>query len=185
MEAHSEKEDAMKRHTISLLAVAFLMTVLVRAANKLENEKIYGGKFTDAPAVSIPDIMKNPDTYAKKEVVFEGRVNQVCQNKGCWIVVTDGMQKIRVDFKNYSFFIPWDSEGKRVRVQGKVYRKLIPKEVLKHWAQESKSPEVKPEDIKEDRVMVMVTASAVAMENGSELSKDQQEAVSGKVQKEH
>ena len=175
----------MKQRISCILVSAALMTVVLYAGGKLENERRYGGKFTHANSVSVLEIINNTNTYLKREVVFEGTISQVCQNKGCWMLVSDGLQKVRVDFKNYSFFVPWDSEGKRVRVQGKVNRRLVTKEVLRHWAEESKSPELKPEDIKEDQMIVTVTASAVAIENGSELTQDQQEVVSGKAQKDH
>lgn len=169
-----------------LLTVAFLCASLVATAGEeFENERTYGGIFSEAKVVALADILEDVDSYNKVDVVFEGTIKEVCQNKGCWMFVTDGIRKIRIDFKNYSFFVPWESEGKRVRVQGKVYTKLVDKNVVKHWAEDQQSPDVKPEDIKEDQVMTMVTASAVAIENGTEISPEQMKVVSGEVQKEH
>jgi len=173
----------MKR-PVGLLYFTIAALTLGMTGDEFKNERVYGGEFADARTATIAEILANSDSYDKVEVVFEGTIKEVCQNKGCWMFVTDAAQKIRVDFKNYSFFVPWESEGKRVRVQGKVYTKLVDKNVAMHWAEDQESPDVKPENIKEDQLMTLVTASAVAIENGSGLSKEQEDVLSGKVQKE-
>lgn len=174
----------MKR-LVGFLSLAIAASALGMTGDEFKNERIYGGEFSDERTATIAEILTSSGSYNKVEVVFEGTIKEVCQNKGCWMFVTDGTQKIRVDFKNYSFFVPWESEGKRVHVQGKVYTKLVDKNVAKHWAEDQQSPDVKPEDIKQDQLMTMVTASVVAIENGPELSKEQKDVVSGTVQKEH
>ncbi len=168
-----------------LFSFALLQSSSATGGEKFENEKTYGEPFKNSALVSIEEILKNGDQYNKKQVTIEGTISEVCENKGCWMFVTSGKEKIRVDFKNYGFFVPWGSEGKRVRVEGKVYKKTVDKNVAKHWAEEQKSPDVKPEDITEDQVMIMLTAFAVAIENGTELPAEQQEVVSGKKSKEH
>ena len=176
----------MSKQRRSLLIIAVVMAVVMgMAGEEFKNERTYGGKFSNVKVVPLSDILKNAESFNKEEVIFEGTIKEVCQNKGCWMLVTDGSGQIRVDFKNYGFFVPWESEGKRVRVQGKVYRKLVDKNVAQHWAEDQKSPDVRPEEIKEDQLMTLVTASAVAIEGGSELSPEQSDVVSGKVQKEH
>jgi hypothetical protein len=170
------------------VAGALLLSLLCSAAfagDEFKNPKLYGEAHKESPVQPIADILRNGDAYNKQLVTIEGTVAEVCENKGCWMFVTDGKEKIRVDFKNYGFFVPWGSEGKRVRVEGKVYKKTVDKNVAKHWAEDQKSPDVRPEDITEDQVMVMLTAFAVTIENGTELSAEQQEVVSGKTTKEH
>ncbi|MFN0156698.1 MAG: DUF4920 domain-containing protein [Bacteroidota bacterium] len=173
----------MKRTALAALLL-FLNLSLVFGGEEFKNPKSYGEASKDSPVMTIAEILKDGDKFNKQSVTIEGTVAEVCENKGCWMFVTDGKEKIRVDFKNYGFFVPWGSEGKRVRVEGKVYKKTVDKNVAKHWAEDQKSPEVKPEDITEDQVMVMLTAFAVTMENGTELPEEQQEVVSGKKSKE-
>ena len=171
--------------TVMLVSLATLSATPGSGSGiKPGEEKLYGDKLTLSEAVAIKEILAHPDEYNKKEVLVEGVAGEVCENKGCWMFLTDGSAKVRVDFKNYGFFVPWDSEGKRVRIQGKVYKKLISREVAKHWAEEQKSPDVKPEDIKEDQAVVMITASGVLMESGSDLSDEQKEVIEGKTSKE-
>jgi hypothetical protein len=178
--------DFMKRQMVTLFIVsAFLGQAVAFSGDDLENKRLYGEKLVAMKATPLSEVLERDEEFDKKEVTIEGTVVEVCQSKGCWMFIGDGEHKLRVDFKNYGFFVPWDSEGKRVRVQGKVYRKLVDKNVARHWAEESSNPDVKPEDITEDVMMVMLTAFGVEMENGSQISAEQTDVISGKVKKEH
>lgn len=53
-------------------------------------------------------------------VRLEGRAETVCRNKGCWVSLRDGEASVHVTFEGYSFFLPRDSAGKRVALEGKV-----------------------------------------------------------------
>jgi hypothetical protein len=53
-------------------------------------------------------------------VRLEGKAETVCKNKGCWVTLRDGDATVHVTFEGYSFFIPKDSAGKKVALEGKV-----------------------------------------------------------------
>ncbi len=53
-------------------------------------------------------------------VRLEGKAETVCKNKGCWVTLRDGDASVHVTFEGYSFFIPKDSAGKKVALEGKV-----------------------------------------------------------------
>lgn len=163
--------------TTMVVLAALLLAGAASAGEKLEKPRTYGAALTGAPAAALADLLKDPDAYAGKTVTIEGKVANVCENKGCWMIVTDGTNRIRVDFKDYKFFVPYDSPEKRVRVEGVVYRKTVKKETLEHWAAESMFPDMKAEEITGDREMVMFTANGVVMEKGSAIGKKQQQAI--------
>lgn len=55
------------------------------------------------------------------EVVrLEGKAETVCKNKGCWVTLRDGEASVHVTFEGYSFFVPKDSAGKKVALEGKL-----------------------------------------------------------------
>lgn len=62
---------------------------------------------------------------------------EVCQHKGCWMVLTEGARSIRVTFRDYAFFVPKDIAGKTVVVEGVLSRKLLSAEEAKHYDDES------------------------------------------------
>jgi len=90
--------------------------------------------------------------------------------------VTDGAQRVRVTFKDYGFFVPIGSQGKRVRLEGKVTSRLVSKDLLQHWAEEEEGGD--PAAFTEDQTMILLEATGVVMENGEELSGDQKEMMS-------
>ena len=55
---------------------------------------------------------------AGKQVLIEGTIGDVCQAKGCWMTVRDQDQEVRVEFKDYGFFVPYSAGGKPVRLEG-------------------------------------------------------------------
>lgn len=144
----------------------------------------YGSTVTMKKRTSLADALKNRTNPSSKEIMVEGTISEVCQNKGCWMVVADGKSTVRVEFKDYTFFVPWNSDGKRVRLQGKVEQKNVSAKAAKHMAGEMKSPPVKPEEIKEQQDIVVFTASAVAIEDGDELSEEQRDILEGGKERE-
>lgn len=67
------------------------------------------------PVADVLASAKDGDT-----VRIEGKAEAVCKMKGCWVTVREGDASVHVTFEDYSFFIPKDSAGKQVVVEGKV-----------------------------------------------------------------
>lgn len=79
--------------------------------------------------------MKEGDTL---EIKFSSRINDVCQKKGCWMNLDlgDGEQTF-VKFKDYGFFMPLNSKGEEVVVNGKAFLSIESVEELKHYAKDA------------------------------------------------
>lgn len=67
-----------------------------------------------------------------------GKVNEVCQAKGCWMKVDleDGNQ-VMVKFKDYGFFMPKNIAGEEVIINGKAFVSEVPVEELRHYAEDA------------------------------------------------
>ena len=50
----------------------------------------------------------------------EGKAEAVCKAKGCWVTLRDGDKSVHVSFDEYSFFVPKDSAGRKIAIEGKV-----------------------------------------------------------------
>ena len=70
---------------------------------------------------------------------------------------------MRVTFKDYSFFVPKDCDGKTVRLQGVVSVEEIPEDLAKHYADESKGESA--DDISGPQRVVTMTATGVEIES--------------------
>jgi hypothetical protein len=145
----------------------------------------YGGEITLEETLPLAEAVENLDAYADTPVLVSGEIADVCNSKGCWMVVKDGDAEVRVRFVDYSFFVPWESTGKAVRMEGTLRKQTVSEEVARHWAEEAKEPRVQPEDIHGDQEIIMMMASAVLIEGGADLSEAQLDVIEGRVDSEH
>ena len=148
----------MKGRTLSLFVAAIIAAAPALAFQKAS--KHFGEPFTKAKTVALKDVISSVEKYADKSVKVEGTIQDVCQNKGCWLVLTDGKNSMRVTFKDYGFFVPKDSMGKKVVLEGLVEKKTIDEDAAQHYASESKT-KVDPSTIKGPQEIITMVASAV------------------------
>ncbi len=79
--------------------------------------------------------LKEGDTIPVK---FTSTINDVCQKKGCWMNVDLGNdQQTFVKFKDYGFFMPLNSKGSEVVVNGKAFLSIVSVDELKHYAKDA------------------------------------------------
>ena len=150
----------MVRKIQTLLIVMALCAVAV-AAQKAGH---FGAAFTDAESVSLKDVLADVGKFSGKTIKVEGQIADVCQAKGCWLVVTDGEREMRVKFKDYGFFVPKDASGQKVILEGVVEKKTISEDHAKHIAHESGGKQ-DPEKIKGPQEIIQMTANGVEILN--------------------
>ncbi len=139
----------------------------------------YGDVITEPEVIPVSHAVEQLEDLAGQPVVVEGVINQVCQSRGCWMVVEEGGKTVRVRFADYGFFVPWESAGKTVRMQGTMKKETVSEEVARHWAEETDDPAVKPEDIHGDQEVIMLMATAVSIKGGTPLSEEQKLVIEG------
>lgn len=72
------------------------------------------------PLVTLADIAKSPASFKGKAIATTGTVKAVCQERGCWMEITDVTTDANVRMHGHAFFIPKSSSGKKAKVQGTV-----------------------------------------------------------------
>ena len=100
------------------------------------NAKNYGAEMPDGEAIDIAEASQDIDTYAGKPAKFKGRITQVCQKEGCWLMIESNAQAARIKTKDHAFVIPKDSKGEAV-VFGELKRVELKPEVAKHLAEDA------------------------------------------------
>jgi len=120
--------------TVLLLALALGLSAC--AGTSSAPETVYGRPraLTTAP---LTVAQASSEANVGQTLAVKGPAAEVCQNKGCWMVLTEGARSIRVTFRDYAFFVPKDLAGKTVVVEGVLSRKLLSAEEAKHYAEES------------------------------------------------
>lgn len=88
----------------------FLMLALPFAAQA----DVYGQAMPEGPATGIRDAVEDVAQFAGAPQKFAGRITQVCQSKGCWLVLEQDGKFARVMAKDHGFAVPKDAAGQAV-----------------------------------------------------------------------
>jgi hypothetical protein len=135
------------------------------AATAAAPDDTFGGTITIPRTISVTvsDAIEKTELHAKP-ILVRGTINDVCQRKGCWLMVTDGVEEMRVTFKDYAFFVPTDSDGRNVMIEGVVTEEEISEGAAKHYASESMTADsASVNAIKGPQKIVTMEATAVAI----------------------
>lgn len=143
----------------SLFACSTALFAQDDLAAMVELEKKVAGEWkkTSTNVVSVTEATTNTEMH-NKEILVSGKAVDVCQKKGCWLVVSDGTSQMRVTFKDYGFFVPTDISGE-VTLQGVVLAEELSEETAKHYAEESKGED--PDAIEGPQKVITMVATGV------------------------
>ena len=100
------------------LAVALAMAAPAMADEAAGKAATFGKPLKGLKPTAVAKVLADADDG--ETVRVEGRAETVCKNKGCWVTVRDGASSVHVTFEGYSFFVPKDSAGKKIALEGKV-----------------------------------------------------------------
>ncbi len=124
----------------------------------------YGNPFTlsDAPITSV-DFLQDPGQYDGKTVIVEGRIADVCQKAGCWLVLAEGDKSIRVRTKAHRFYVAKDATGQTARIEGLVKSTKVDAQRVAHFESESVNKEIIPEKQAQSDMVFELIASGVSI----------------------
>ena len=126
-----------------LILTVFLITI---SCNKKESKitkpvyATFGEKITEDNTISKEILLekykslKKGDTLAVK---VSSKINEICQNKGCWMTLDLGSGKTAfVKFKDYGFFVPMNAQKRNTIIEGKAFVEETSVAELKHYAED-------------------------------------------------
>ena len=94
------------------------LSLLIFSSLALASEpKTYGEALPEATAVPISIAAADADAYVGKANRFSGRITEVCQKEGCWMMLEDNGEVARVMMHDHAFAVPKDASG-RAEVHG-------------------------------------------------------------------
>jgi hypothetical protein len=163
-----------------LLTILAFAAVLVACKSGKEEQKTdkkevaesaynsFGEKISEDAYITSADAftkykgLKEGDTLNLK---FASTINEVCSKKGCWMTlpVGDSGETVMVRFKDYGFFMPLDSQGNEVIVEGKAYVKETSVDELRHYAEDAGKSAEEIAKITEPKLEMAFEASGVLM----------------------
>lgn len=128
------------------------------------NEKQgYGESFEVKDEQNLVEFVKNfSSSQNNEEVVLAGKIDQICEVKGCWMTLDKGDgSSMRVKFKDYAFFVPRDAEGKEVIIKGAAKLDTTSVEMLQHYAQDEGLSQAAIDSITEPEIDLNFVATGV------------------------
>ena len=105
-----------------ILVIASLLLLLGCAAQDegLPQGEDFGAGVALEQPTPLAEIVGDPARFADDAILIHGQVSEVCQKKGCWAVIREGDEHVRMRFKDYGFFLPKDCVGAEAYAQGSV-----------------------------------------------------------------
>ena len=125
-----------------------------------EQFEIFGSEI-DVEALSpktLTEIIEGEDLSGL--VTLKTTVAEVCTKKGCFFIAEEGDYTARITFKEYSFFIPTDSQGKEVMLVGDFSIETLSEEKAKHYAEDAGK---NADEIKGEQKEYSVVATSVVV----------------------
>ena len=116
-------------------------------------------------AISLKQAIAEKATDTNGMTKIEGQITEVCQAKGCWMILVDGDTYARVTFEDYGFFVPMETSMQRSVVYGTLTEHVLTGEQAEHYAQDAgaKSTLALEGEVKE----YSIVARSVQLENRS------------------
>jgi hypothetical protein len=138
---------------------------LIEDPQASENQ-YYGDSITEDNAINASALLALMAGKDSVNLKLSGVANSSCQKKGCWMKMDMGDgQEIRVNFKDYGFFVPKNLDGELAIVEGVAYVDTINVEFLKHLAEDAGKSEEEIAAISEPEISVNFTANGVIIKS--------------------
>jgi hypothetical protein len=153
-----------KRTGIGAWVVILLLSVLAAGAEAemaLPAGDDYGAGLTLEETTPLREVVSRPELYLDRTLLVRGRIRDVCQKKGCWMMLTDGDSRMRVRFADYGFFVPKDCSGKDAYVEGRAAVEEISEKEARHY--EAEASDGDPSKIRGPQRVVTFTATGVRL----------------------
>lgn len=143
------------QHILLVMFVAMLLT----ACGK---EQHLGKPLdTSLPALRVTEAIQTKNLG--RVVNIAGTVDKVCQEEGCWLVISDGKKKLRVTFKDEAFTVPMSLRG-NVILQGVVTEDVYDEETAQAMAESVGMSSAEINNMQGDQRIPVLVASGVYME---------------------
>ena len=124
--------------------------------------KHFGSPFAQPTSMDADLLLAQPQTYANEQVRVRGRLADVCQKAGCWMVLADDEGRSLRVTTGHEFFIDRDTIGDEADIEGKVERKEVEADTVEHFKSEASSPDsIIPERGKTHTYELVATSVAI------------------------
>lgn len=115
------------------------------------------------PATEMVRIVEKEGTFEGK---ITGEITEVCSEKGCWLKMDlPNGKSMRVTFKNYEFFVPKNSQGFPMILEGVATLSETSVKTLQHYAKDAGKSEEEIAQITEPKLEISFEAIGVKIKD--------------------
>jgi hypothetical protein len=100
------------------MRIAGVVLSVALALSAAAEGRRFGKPLQGLPPSSLDEVLAEPENG--RRVRLEGTIERVCEKRGCWLELKEGSRSVHVTFEGYSFFVPRDSAGRAVVLEGRV-----------------------------------------------------------------
>lgn len=107
----------------AVIALSVSGMLMTGCGRKVESGAHFGEPFTQAPVVTISQLLATPEAFQRKPVRVQGIIERQCPVAGCWFFMHDGQaHSIKVELGDYLPKLP-QNIGNRAEVEGEWIKK--------------------------------------------------------------
>ena len=159
-------------HTIKFVLLVILGLALNLNHISGQEYESFGEEISSENPEAVASVVSALEKRDSVTAKLMGTVLEVCQMKGCWMTVSDGVESDQnsffVKFKDYGFFMPKDISGQEVIMDGIAYRKVTPVDELRHYAEDAGKSEEEISAITEPKEELHFMARGVLLKKEAE-----------------
>ena len=156
----------MQKLSIVLISLLASIAAIAQGDDAFRVDQTFCGEVPmEEVAVTLTEAISGLERGESEFVKIKGKITEVCQAKGCWMILVDGDTYARVTFENYGFFVPTETSMQRSVVYGQLSERVLSGEQAEHYAQDAGSQSTLElhGEVKE----YSIVARAVQLENRS------------------
>ncbi len=151
----------MKKIILSAIFCAFATFAF---AQEVFQGQSFGDGVKKGGEISTDKVDATLGKGSKADMKVVGEVVSVCKKKGCFMnLKMPNGETMRVEFKDYAFFMPKDIEGRKVVIDGFAERKTTSVEDLKHFAEDQKKSAEEIAKITQPKKEIIFEAKGVVL----------------------
>lgn len=144
-----------------IIILLSIVTVFIGGCSK--SPEFYGKEpFVQSSALTVSQAL-DPTNY-HQTIAVRATVKAVCKTEGCWTILTDGKQAMRVVFAQGAFASPMDTEGKTAIVEGKVEQSIVSEEDARIYAEQAGADTKKVSSLVGEQRVPIFTAESLRFE---------------------
>jgi hypothetical protein len=128
----------MKLFNSLLLSLIATVACVASADEFFRADQSFGESMpNEGEAVSLKQAIASLNSGNDEFVKVKGQVTEVCQAKGCWMILVDGDTYARITFEDYGFFVPIETSMQRSLVYGVLTEHTLSGDQAEHFAQDA------------------------------------------------